>query len=315
MIRQATTVAGAAVVVAAVGLVILAAGPSLRSGAPGETGAAPEPVNPVAVAPAQPERPAAVEPSEPEGTGSAAPVGDAADTPVQAAPVAPAPTDAVAEPDQAPLERLPARPPLSELSLALPPKPPLPGDWKPTILPRPVASGAGLIEAKGYRIALEGIEPVDADEQCTFEGTTWPCGVGARTAFRAFLRGRSVSCVVPPQADREIIVAPCMVGKQDLAAWLVENGWARARPGSDYVALGETAEQARKGMFGRPPPSATPAPVALDSALPRPPSVDGSILAPSGFDAAGEVQVGPLPPPLPEGPFPTPPAPPPAPAQ
>jgi len=292
MIRQAATIAGAAVVLAALGLLILAAGPSLRPERAGHAGLAP---------------------AETESTAAAAPAPKTAANPAPVVQVQEPTPDTPSEPEPAP-KRAPARAPLSELSLALPPKPAAPGDWKPTVLPRPVANAAGLIEARGYRIALAGIDPVDAEEQCTFEGDAWACGIGARTAFRAFLRGRSVACVVPPEPDREVIVAPCKVGKQDVAAWLVENGWARALPGGDYVALGETAEQAARGLYGAPPPSAAPAPAPLDSALPRPPSVDGSILAAPGSDVPGQGQAGPLPP-RPEGAFPMPPAPPSAPAQ
>ncbi len=211
-------------------------------------------------------------------------------------------------------ERVSPRDPLSDLSLALPPQPVPPGEWKPTMLPRPVTDAAGRIEAKGYRIVLAGIEPVDAAEECSFEGASWGCGMGARTAFRAFLRGRSVDCVVPPEPGQEVIVAPCTVGNEDISEWLVENGWARALPDSDYVALGETAVEAGKGMFGKPPPSSAPAPTALDSELPRPPEVDGSILAEPAAEDAAPGAADPLPP-RPSGDFPTPPAPPPAPAQ
>lgn len=291
MTRQVVTIGGAAVVLACVCLLILAVGPSLR----------PEASVRASVAP-----PAAA------GTAVGEPAAESVETPSPAAQVQETQLDDV--PALQP-ERAPAREPLSELSLALPPKPAAPGEWKPTVLPRPVSNAAGLIEAKGYRIALAGIEPVDASEQCTSAGETWPCGVGARTAFRAFLRGRSVACVVPPEPERETIVAPCTVGKQDVAAWLVENGWVRALPDGDYVALGEAATRSGKGLFGKPPPSTAPPPAALDSALPRPPPVTDSVLVPTSPepDATGEGQAGM--PPAPAGDFPRPPAPPPAPVQ
>src|SRR5690606_18489114 len=79
-------------------------------------------------------------------------------------------------------ERIAPREPLSELSLALPPKPKAPGEWKGTILHRAVAPSAGVIEAMGYRVAIAGIEPVSPGESCDFDGRPWECGVYARTA-------------------------------------------------------------------------------------------------------------------------------------
>ena len=217
-------------------------------------------------------------------------------------------------PETGDLERVEPRAALSEIGQALPPKPKMPDEWKGTTLFQPVATAAGLLEAKGYRIALAGIEPVSPNETCDSGGKSWPCGVRARAAFRAWLRGRSITCEVPPQADRETIVVPCQVGKQDVAAWLVENGWARAAATSDYAALGETAAQARKGIFGQPPSTNAPAQSAAGSALPAPPASDAAILA-GPLTEPEPVVVAPA---LPEGPlgkFPMPPAPPPAPAQ
>ncbi|MFI0844243.1 thermonuclease family protein [Mesorhizobium sp. IMUNJ 23232] len=218
------------------------------------------------------------------------------------------------------LERVGPRAALSDIGQALPPKPKRPDEWKGITLFQPVATAAGLIEAKGYRIAVAGIEPVRPEETCDSAGKSWPCGMRARAAFRAWLRGRSITCEIPPEPDREIVVAPCQVGKEDVAGWLVESGWARAAGGSEYVALGETAAQARKGIFGRPPSTSAPAQSAAGSALPAPPASDTAIQSGPLTEPAPDV-VAPDPgvsPPVLDGPlgeFPTPPAPPPAPAE
>ncbi|MET3578314.1 endonuclease YncB(thermonuclease family) [Mesorhizobium robiniae] len=170
------------------------------------------------------------------------------------------------------LERVEPRAPLSELALARPPKPPkpkMPDDWNGTKLFQPVAPAAGVIEAKGYSVAISGIEIVRQDETCIDGGKSWTCGTRARTAFRAFLRGRAVVCTVPPQGGRDLIAAECRVGNQDVGQWLIENGWARAAKNGPYVEAGEKARTARKGIFG-PAPSLSglppaPAPVAATS--------------------------------------------------
>ncbi|SIT55279.1 conserved exported hypothetical protein [Mesorhizobium prunaredense] len=183
------------------------------------------------------------------------------------------------------LERVEPRAPLSELALAGPPKPPktkMPDDWNGTKLFQPVASAAGVIEAKGYSVAISGVDIVRQDETCSDGGKSWTCGTRARTAFRAFLRGRAVICTVPPEGGRDLITAECRVGNQDVGQWLIENGWARAAKGGPYVEAGEKARMARKGIFG-PAPSLSglppaPAPFAA-TAQPTQPILEPSAAA------------------------------------
>ena len=159
------------------------------------------------------------------------------------------------------LVRVEPRAPLSDLALAGPPKPKMPDDWDGTKLFQPVATAAGLIEAKGYSVAIAGIDIVKQDETCTDEGKSWACGIRARTAFRAFLRGRAVVCQVPPEGGRDLIAAECRIGKQDVGRWLAENGWARAVAGGPYVEAGDKARAAKKGIFGAAPNLSGLAPV------------------------------------------------------
>ncbi|UVK43590.1 thermonuclease family protein [Mesorhizobium sp. AR07] len=171
------------------------------------------------------------------------------------------------------LERVEPRAPLSKLALAVPPKPKMPDDWNGTKLFQPVAPAAGLIDAKGYSVAVSGVDIVRQDETCSDDGKSWPCGVRARTAFRAFLRGRAVVCTVPPDGGRDLISAECRIGKQDVGQWLVENGWARATKGGPYVEAGDKARTAKKGIFGSAPNlSGMPAMPAAPSPAPQAPS-------------------------------------------
>ncbi|MBB6468949.1 endonuclease YncB(thermonuclease family) [Aminobacter lissarensis] len=172
-----------------------------------------------------------------------------------------APEDIAPPPlEQGDLVRAAPRPPLSELSLALPPKPKMPDDWDGTMLFQPVASAAGLIKAKGFSVALSGVTAVDASESCTYEGKEWNCGTRARTAFRGFLRSRAVVCDVPPDSERGLIVARCRIGKQDVGEWLVANGWAKADVGGPYAEAGQKAEADKKGIYG-------PAPTRIEMTL------------------------------------------------
>lgn len=128
------------------------------------------------------------------------------------------------------LERIQPRPPLSELALAAPPKVPEPGDLKGEPLFRPIAIAAGRMEAGGYIIAISGLDIVEPDETCTdARGKSWSCGAAARTAFRAFLRGRALQCTSSDKVDGKSITTTCSVGRQDI--WSMAGG-KRLGPGA-----------------------------------------------------------------------------------
>jgi endonuclease YncB( thermonuclease family) len=101
-------------------------------------------------------------------------------------------------------------------------------------------------------VAVAGVENVELDERCSYEGQDWDCGVHARTAFRAFIRGRAITCDLGPDAPKAV-VADCRIGAQDVGGWLVANGWARARPGGPYADAEKKAREAKLGIFGPPP--------------------------------------------------------------
>lgn len=153
-------------------------------------------------------------------------------------------------------ERVEPRAPLSELGPAHPPKPKPSPQQQPRASARlfnPVATSAGMIEAQGYKLVLAGVEPLPVDENCSYQGSNWPCGAQARTAFRSWLRARAVQCEVPPEPDPNAITTECRVGKDDLSQWLVASGWARPAGDGPYVEAGEKAKTAALGMYGAPP--------------------------------------------------------------
>lgn len=145
---------------------------------------------------------------------------------------------------------------------------------RPTLLHKPLVIAAGEIVFPEGGLRLKGIVVTDPDDTCTDqEGRLWPCGIIARTAFRNFVGGRSLSCNLPEERWREIIVVTCLVGKQDPAAWLASRGWARAFVGSRYADLGATAQKEARGIFGSDPRGASSVPdsgqsVSSDSVSP-----------------------------------------------
>ena len=211
-------------------------------------------------------RPVAEQPDEPDVKAPPAVVPEA---PVPPRPVAPS-IIAIPPVDSMALERVEARPPLSEIAQAVPPKKPPP---KPLLF-QPVAEAAGIIVAGGRTITISGTEPIPDGEMCGRQiGGTWPCGRAARSAFRAFLRGRAVTCDFPEGEVPDQLTTSCRLGPRDIGAWLVENDWARAA-GDAYAKQAKAAEDAARGLFGNGPASLPAAPSGLNVA-PSPASSGG----------------------------------------
>lgn len=124
------------------------------------------------------------------------------------------------------------------------------GEAEIRLLHRPVAVAAGALKVGPYTIMLEGIEPLAPQTVCEGRaGAAWPCGMRGRTAFRQYLRARAVRCAVPETKEPVELNATCTLAGQDVAAWLVEQGWARAA-GPAYAALEEKAQSAGLGIHG-----------------------------------------------------------------
>ncbi|QPC91684.1 thermonuclease family protein [Mesorhizobium sp. INR15] len=150
------------------------------------------------------------------------------------------------------MERVEPRSPLGELGLAPTPKTPMPRDWREMLLFSPLATSSAGFEAMGRKLTISGVESVGIDRMCLSGASSWPCGQRARAAFNRWLRGRALKCFVPPEVDRYPIAAPCTLGKQDVGAWLVSNGWALALPSGPYGKAEGVARTAGMGIFGPP---------------------------------------------------------------
>lgn len=123
------------------------------------------------------------------------------------------------------------------------------------LLYQPLVIGAGRLSFGGRNLELAGIDPTPADRFCrdaSGEGY-WPCGMMARTAFRNHLRGRAVHCDIDSREWEGTAVTTCSLNNNDLAAWLVEQGWAEVAAGSSYTDLGQAAREAGRGLYGDDP--------------------------------------------------------------
>lgn len=125
---------------------------------------------------------------------------------------------------------------------------------KPIELVRPFSDQAGVLTIAGRSVQLTGIIPTDVDRMCTGpSGKSWPCGSAARTAFRMYLRGRTIDCDLPSATWQGTVKGACRYVRVDLSAWLVRFGWAEPEPGSPLAPLVEEAKQKQRGIYGDDP--------------------------------------------------------------
>lgn len=146
----------------------------------------------------------------------------------------------------------PPEPPSEQASLGPAQKP---QEQTPSIeLIRPFSDQAGIVTIAGKSVKLLGIVPTDVDRMCTGpSGKSWPCGQAARTAFRMYLRGRTIDCDLPSAAWQGTVTGSCRYVRIDLSAWLVRFGWAEPEPGSPLLALVEEAKEKKRGIYGDDP--------------------------------------------------------------
>jgi endonuclease YncB( thermonuclease family) len=133
---------------------------------------------------------------------------------------------------------------------AVPPRPPDPPRWRRYYLPQ--TTDASTFVVKGVTLRIAGVAAVPANATCTMgDGREWPCGRNALFAFRRFLHGRAVECLLPYVPDATDVTAPCRIGRIDLALWLLEQGWAKpdALATPTYRAATLSAQCAGAGLW------------------------------------------------------------------
>lgn len=203
--------------------------------APAEPAAPPEPV----AAPTWPS-PAPVaasdSASEPEGATDPATVASAPRL-VGGAGITPGPISQ----EELPREAVPAKPP----------KPPEPARWR--TFRHVMVLEAGLIDLGRRSVELAGAEPAPRDRDCRLsEGApSLPCSQLALQAMRQRIRALGIQCEISVDETADPVVAPCRLGRTDLALWLIAQGWATARDGAPdgYGTAEKQARCARLGMW------------------------------------------------------------------
>lgn len=107
------------------------------------------------------------------------------------------------------------------------------------------------IEIHGVRIRLHGIDAPEGRQLCFEDGKPWRCGQQAALALADKLARRTVTCQ-PRRTDRYArTLATCFIGRENVNAWLVAEGWALAYRAysTRYVADEATARKEHRGIW------------------------------------------------------------------
>ncbi|MBI1181288.1 MAG: thermonuclease family protein [Alphaproteobacteria bacterium] len=117
-----------------------------------------------------------------------------------------------------------------------------PAAWADATSTADVVNGDTL-QMQGQVVKLYGIDALEPDEICLNGNRPWPCGQEAANSLSAYIGGQPIRC----QTIRNMsgyILAVCDLNGDDLAGWMVSNGWAFADRSisSDYVPNEEAAK-------------------------------------------------------------------------
>ena len=108
------------------------------------------------------------------------------------------------------------------------------------------------IEIQHQRIRLFGIDAPEGSQYCKLDGKPWRCGQQSTFALAEFIGKAWVRCTEKDRDRYKRIVAVCYVGKKNINAWMVRNGWAvdyRRYSMGAYRAEQLHAERNRLGIW------------------------------------------------------------------
>lgn len=117
---------------------------------------------------------------------------------------------------------------------------------------RPRVSDGDSLEFPNRRVRLFGIDAFERGQKCEDkEGRRFPCGHVAMRALESMVRGKVVECEVRAIDSYERAVSVCRIGRTDLAAELVREGYAVAyrRYSRAYIVLEREARAAGRGAW------------------------------------------------------------------
>ena len=131
------------------------------------------------------------------------------------------------------------------------------------ILPKPLASDLssyafvnddGSLRIDNRTVRLHGIIIPPTDRVCQSNVRPTACAPQAALALNFKIGVNFVHCDIRARRPDGDALARCTVNDEDLAAWLIQQGWAAAAPDAppEYVVLEKIARQRGIGVWGIP---------------------------------------------------------------
>lgn len=93
------------------------------------------------------------------------------------------------------------------------------------------------LEIAGRSVRLFGIDAPEFDQTCQKDGEDWSCGRAAKDQLAALVTGQRIECVGQDIDRHGRLVAICAIGRDQINAAMVQQGWALAyrQFSDDYV--------------------------------------------------------------------------------
>jgi endonuclease YncB( thermonuclease family) len=117
---------------------------------------------------------------------------------------------------------------------------------------------SGILRSESRTIRLYGVALPERKRICAAPpGTRWACGNRAFVALRNLVEAKTLNCNVK-QASEANLIAVCRIGRTDVSAWLLQEGWAELAVGvtdKQYVEAVATAKTKGAGIWGSGPPT------------------------------------------------------------
>ena len=122
---------------------------------------------------------------------------------------------------------------------------------KGAVVGRPTHMTSNSLVVDGRRFLLHGILVPNPDVPCVTTGQQWSCGTESGKALKQLVGSHEVACIAMGYNEVGYSVARCYVGQKNLAASMVNAGWALAdeRITRDYVSQQIDARAYKKGFW------------------------------------------------------------------
>jgi endonuclease YncB( thermonuclease family) len=112
----------------------------------------------------------------------------------------------------------------------------------------------GSLRVAGRKIYLYGIYIPPTEQSCYTFIQPMPCAPRAVLALEFKISGDFVHCFPRVENPDGSLIASCSLDNEDLSAWMLQRGWAVARPDApfEYAALERIARSRGIGIWGIP---------------------------------------------------------------